>query len=358
MLKRGVLLVNLGSPDSSNDSVVRKYLREFPMDGRVVDVPRTSRRAIVNGALLPFREPDSAEAYSEIWTVEASPLAALSARLQRKLSKRLQIPVELGMRYQNPTIESALKSLVESAVEAALVVPLFPHSPMSSFESAMAKVKQMAAKTAPELHLSILPPYYYRREYIGALTETASPYLDRGFDHLLFSFVGMQERHLIKSNPGCGECLNRKDFCERPEASDRQCYRRHCIETMNRFAAIKSIPAGKFNFAFQSKIGVDTWLKPATHEEVTRLAKSGVRRLMVICPTFTVDCVETIEDIGMRAKEAFLAGGGSEFTLIPCLNDHPAWVDGLARMVEVATIAAMLLGSGFGNHKPDPGGFR
>ena len=357
MPKRGVLLVNLGSPDSPSVSDVRKYLREFLMDGRGVNVLYPIRLAIVDGAVLPFRAPTSAKAYSKIWTAEGSPLVALSARLQRELRKRLQIPVELGMRYQNPTIESALKSLVDSAVEEALVVPLFQYSPMSSFESAVAKVKQVAAKTAPELQLSILPSYYYRREYFGALAEAAAPYLDRGFDHLLFSFLGMQERHLVRSNPGCSECLNRRDFCVRPEAADRQCYRRHCIEMMNRFAAIRCIPAGKFNFAFQSKIGMGTWLKPATHEEVTRLAKSGVRRLMVICPAFTVDCVETIEEIGMRAKEAFLSGGGSEFTLIPCLNDHPAWVNGLARMVEVATIAATLLGSRFRNHKPDPRGF-
>ena len=233
------------------------------------------------------------------------------------------------------------------------MVPLFPHYAMSSFESAVERVKQVAAKATPELRLSILPPFYDQPEYIGALVATAAPYLDDGFDHLLFSFHGVPERHLVKPNPGCGECLKRLDSCGNPDAADRRCYRRHCIETVSRFAAAKRLPADKFSFAFQSRLGMDAWLKPATHEEIIRLAQSGVRKLMVICPAFTVDCLETIEEIGMRAKAAFLSAGGSEFTLIPCLNDQPVWVDALARMVG----APALLGSGFWGNEADTRGF-
>ena len=353
MPKRGVLLINLGSPDSPSVHDVRKYLREFLMDSRVIDVPYLIRLAIVYGAVLPFRPRTSAEAYAKIWTADGSPLVAVSMRLQRELRKRLEMPVELAMRYQNPTVESALRALAASAVEEVLVVPLFPHYAMSSFESAVERVKQVAAKATPELRLSILPPFYDRPEYIGALVATAAPYLDDGFDHLLFSFHGVPERHLVKPNPGCGECLKRLDSCGNPEAADRRCYRRHCIETVNRFAAAKRLPADKFSFAFQSRLGMDAWLKPATHEEIIRLAQSGVRKLMVICPAFTVDCLETIEEIGMRAKAAFLSAGGSEFTLIPCLNDQPAWVDALARMVG----APALLGSGFWGNEADTRGF-
>lgn len=302
------------------------------MDPRVIDAPYPIRLAIVYGGILPFRPRASAEAYTRIWTEQGSPLVAVSARLQRQLRDRIGLPVELGMRYQNPTIESALARLTAAGVNDALVAPLFPHHARSSYESAVERVKQVAANTTPRLRLTVLPPYYDRPEYIEALLASASPYLEQEHDHLLFSFHGVPERHLRKANPDCGGCLSRHD-CSEPGAASRVCYRRHCLETMNRFAAATGLGSGSFSFAFQSRLGVDAWLMPRTHDEIVRLAGSGVRKLVVICPAFTVDCLETIEEIGMRAKEAFLEAGGSEFTLIPCLNDHPAWVDALARMV-------------------------
>jgi protoporphyrin/coproporphyrin ferrochelatase len=331
MHKRGILLVNLGSPDSPSVSDVRKYLREFLMDPRVIDAPYPIRFAIVHGCVLPFRPRASAEAYAKIWTEQGSPLVTISASLRRRLQERTGLPVELGMRYQNPTIESALARLIAAGVDEALVAPLFPHSAKSSYESAVERVKQVAEKAPGRLRLSILPPYYDRPEYIQALAATAFPYLQQEHDHLLFSFHGIPQRHLRKANPDCRDCLSRPD-CSEPGAASRDCYRRHCLETVNRFVAVTGLAGGSFSFAFQSRLGVDAWLKPCTHDEINRLAGSGIRKLMVICPAFTVDCLETIEEIGMRAKEAFLEAGGSEFTLIPCLNDQPAWVDALARM--------------------------
>ncbi len=254
------------------------------MDGRVMDVPYPIRFAIVYGFILPFRPRASAEAYSKVWTGDGSPLV------------------------------------------------LFPHYAMSSYESAVERVKEVAAKTAPHLQLSILPPYYNREEYIGALAATASHYLEKGYDHLLFSFHGIPERHLLKANPGCGDCLKGTGGCDPGPLAAQTCYRYHCLETVRRFAVEAGLKSGSFSFAFQSRLGMDAWLAPATHEELTRLAQSGVRKLLVICPAFTVDCLETIEEIGMRGKEAFLEAGGRQFTMIPCLNDHPAWVDALARM--------------------------
>jgi len=346
MPKRGVLLVNLGSPDSPSVPDVRKFLREFLMDGRVIDVPYPIRLAIVYGAVLPFRPRASAEAYAKIWTAEGSPLIAASASLQRELRARLELPVELAMRYQNPTIESALRALSESSVDDVLVVPMFPHYAMSSFESAAERVKQVAASVTPGLRLSILPPFYDHPEYIGALVSSAAPYVEDGFDHLLFSFHGVPERHLIKQDPRCAACLTRWDDCRHPETAGRQCYRRHCIRTMNCFVTAEAIARDTFSFAFQSRLGMDAWLEPATHDEIIRLARSGVRRLVVICPAFTVDCLETIEEIGIRGKEAFLSNGGDKFVLIPCLNDHPGWVEALVR----------LLRSGFRDDEPDPSG--
>lgn len=332
MPKRGILLVNLGSPDSPSVADVRKYLGEFLMDPRVIDVPYPVRLAIVYGGILPFRPRASAEAYAKIWTGRGSPLVAVSASLRERLRYRTGMPVELGMRYRNPTIESALERLTAAGVETAVVAPLFPHHAASSYESAAERVKELAAKTAPRLRLALLPPYYARPEYIEALVAGASPYLEREYDHFLFSFHGVPERHLRKANPDCRECLRRTD-CGEPGAASRLCYRRHCLETVNRFAAAARLAGGRFSFAFQSRLGADAWLKPGTHDEIVRLAASGVRKLTVMCPAFTVDCLETIEEIGMRGKEAFLAAGGAEFTLIPCLNDQPVWVDALARMI-------------------------
>ncbi len=329
--KRGILLVNLGSPDSTSVADVRKYLREFLMDPRVIDAPYPLRFAIVHGFILPFRPRASAAAYAKIWTERGSPLVAVSASLQQKLRERTGMPVELGMRYRNPSIASALARLAAADVDEVTIAPLFPHHAQSSYESAVERVKQVAAKAAPRLRLAVLPPYYAHPDYIGALVAAASPYLAREYERLLISFHGVPERHVRKANPECRDCL-RSPACSGPS---RVCYRRHCLETVNRFVAAMGLAEDTVSYAFQSRLGMDTWLQPSTHGEILRLARSGVRKLAVMCPAFTVDCLETIEEIGMRAKDAFLQAGGKEFTLIPCLNDHPVWVDSLARIIGI-----------------------
>lgn len=207
MHKRGILLVNLGSPDSPSVSDVRKYLREFLMDPYVIDTPYPIRFAIVHGCVLPFRPRASAEAYARIWTEQGSPLVAISASLQRRLQERTGLPVELGMRYQKPTIESALARLIAAGVDEALVAPLFPHNAKSSYVSAVERVKQVAAKMPQRLRLSILPPYYDHPEYIRALAATASPYLQQEHDHLLFSFSRRPSAASAKGESGLPELL-------------------------------------------------------------------------------------------------------------------------------------------------------
>jgi ferrochelatase len=230
MSRNGILLVNLGSPDSPAVSDVRKYLREFLMDGRVMDVPYALRFAIVHGLILPFRPRASAALYRKIWTANGSPLVEGSRGLQRKLEKTTGLPVALAMRYGNPAIAPALEALTSAGVEDVLVVPLFPHYAMSSYESAVERVKEVAAQMDPGLRLSVLPPYYDRPEYIRALAETALPYLEKNHDHLLFSFHGIPERHLLRANPACRGCLDRQDECSGGEVAERTCYRRHCLE--------------------------------------------------------------------------------------------------------------------------------
>ena len=335
--KQGVLLINLGSPDSTAVSDVRRYLREFLMDPRVIDAPWPIRASIVHGFILPFRPRKSAEAYEKIWTSEGSPLVTLSRSLQYRLAESLGIPVELGMRYQNPSIKSALARLADEGVDEVIVVPLFPHHAASSYESAVERVRNLAKHYTPWMQLSIVPPFFGRPEYIDALRSTAAPYLQRSHDHLLLSFHGIPERHVTKANPECGQCL-RGGACHTGGQSDRVCYRRHCLETVRLFtAALPERERSRVSYAFQSRLGMDNWLQPATADVIPRLAHSGVRKLLVMCPAFTVDCLETLEEIGIRGKEAFLQAGGEEFTLIPCLNDSPAWVEALARMINEFT---------------------
>ncbi len=332
MSKKGVLLVNLGSPDSPSVPDVRKYLREFLMDGRVLDTPWPIRFGVVNFAILPKRPKESAHAYQSIWTPEGSPLIAISKNVKRLLQNRLSIPVELAMRYQNPSIEDAINQLHYDGVEELFVIPLFPHYAMSSYETAVERVKQVASWQAPCMRISAQPPYYNDPDYIKALVASARDLLQGGYDHLLFSFHGVPERHIRKSDPTACHCLKVKNCCEVPSPAHATCYRAQCFQTMKAFVKEAGLPEGKFSVAFQSRLGRDPWLSPATDTELERLAKAGVKKILVICPAFVSDCLETIEEIGMRGRETFLEAGGSDYRMIPCLNDHPLWISALEKM--------------------------
>jgi protoporphyrin/coproporphyrin ferrochelatase len=335
MSQKGVLLVNLGSPDSASVPDVRKYLRQFLMDGRVLDTPWPIRWYVVNLAILPKRPIESAAAYQKVWTSEGSPLVVTSRHVQRELQQRVgdSLTVELAMRYQNPSIESALVNLRSQGVQELLVFPLFPHYAMSSFETAVVRVQELAALMAPEMHLKIAAPFYRDPEYITSLVASASDYLKSDYDHLLFSFHGLPERHLRKSDPTGHHCLKSPNCCETPGIAHDTCYRAQCFATVRAFVEQANIPSRKFSVSFQSRLGRDPWLKPHTECEFERLPQSGVKRLLVMCPAFVADCLETLEEIAMRGRESFIEAGGKNFTLIPCLNEHPRWLDALGTMV-------------------------
>jgi ferrochelatase len=336
-MKKGVLLVNLGSPDSPSVPDVRRYLREFLMDGRVIDVPWPVRFCIVNFAILPSRPKESAHAYQSVWTPEGSPLIVTSRNVQKKLQARVDVPVELAMRYQNPSIPQALKKLVDEGVDDLLVISLFPHYAMSSFETAMVRVQEVAAQIAPRMRVEIRKAYYDEPDYIAALLASAESYLAKPFDQLLFSFHGVPERQIRKSDPTGCHCLKVPNCCEVASPSHDVCYRAQCFKTVAAFAKAAGLPKEKYSVAFQSRLGRDPWLSPYTDHELERLAGLGVKRLLVICPAFVSDCLETIEEIGMRGKESFLKAGGLEFTRIPCLNEHPKWIEVLEKMVAAFT---------------------
>jgi ferrochelatase len=328
---KGVLLVNLGSPDSTAVGDVRRYLNEFLMDGRVIDTPWLLRRFIV-GVILINRPKESAHAYERIWTKEGSPLVVTSRHVQALLQKRVSKPVELAMRYQNPSIESAIKKLRERGVDELLLIPLFPHYAMSSYETAVLRVKEVAAKIAPRTRIAVRPPYFDAPDYIAALAASAKDYLDAGYDHLLFSFHGIPERHLKKSDPTRRHCLTVPNCCEAASPAHATCYRAQCFKTVAAFVKLAEVPAGKFSVSFQSRLGRDPWLKPYTDFELAELPKRGAKKLLVICPAFVSDCLETLEEIGIRGRETFLAAGGGEFAQIPCLNEHPLWIAALEKM--------------------------
>jgi protoporphyrin/coproporphyrin ferrochelatase len=330
-MSKGILLVNLGSPDSTAVGDVRRYLNQFLMDGRVIDSPWLLRRFVV-GLILINRPKESAHAYEKIWTREGSRLVVTSKRVQAKLQKRFEIPVELAMRYQNPSIENALRKLRAAKVDDLFLIPLFPHYAMSSYESAVERVKEGAAKIAPQMKIEIQPPFFDSPDYIEALAASAKGDLDSGFDHLLFSFHGIPERHLKKSDPTGCHCLTKENCCEVPSPAHAMCYRAQCFKTVAAFVKLAGIPAGKFSVSFQSRLGKDPWLKPYTDFELAEFPKRGVKKLLVICPAFVADCLETIEEINMRGRETFLQAGGKEFAQIPCLNEHPLWISALEKM--------------------------
>jgi protoporphyrin/coproporphyrin ferrochelatase len=336
-MNKGVLLLNLGSPDSPSVADVRRYLREFLMDGRVLDVNWLVRFCVVNFAILPSRPKQSAEAYHKIWTPAGSPLVVTSRNVQTKLQQRVPVPVELAMRYQHPSISQAVSSLQQQGVDEVLLIPLFPHYAMSSFETAVVRVKEVAAALAPKMRVEVQPPCFDQPDYIAALAASAQGFLHRGYDHLLFSFHGLPERHMRKADPTGCHCLASANCCETPSPAHATCYRAQCFKTVAAFVKQAGVPKEKYSVSFQSRLGRDPWLKPYTDFELPALAERGVKKLLVICPAFVADCLETLEEIGLRGRDSFLAAGGKDFALIPCLNEHPLWLEALEKMVRCFT---------------------
>lgn len=336
MSKQGLLLVNLGSPDSPRVSDVRRYLREFLMDERVLDAPWPIRFCVVHFAILPFRPRLSAEAYHKIWLPEGSPLVITSRNVAAALRERLRVPVESAMRYQNPSIPAAVSALAGQGVTRLHVLPLFPHYAMSSFETAVERVREVTLRRAPGMSLQIIPPCYNHPDYISALVANASEHLRQDHDHLLFSFHGLPERHMRKADPTGAHCMATADCCQVESPAHRTCYRAQCFKTVAAFVRQAGIPEGKYSVSFQSRLGREPWLKPYTDAQLVLLARQGVRRLAVMCPAFVADCLETIEEIGIRGRETFQGAGGTCLDLIPCLNEHPRWIDALATMVRTS----------------------
>jgi ferrochelatase len=283
--------------------------------------------------ILIKRPRQSAKAYRKIWKPEGSPLIVTSRYVQAELQKRVDAPVELAMRYQKPSIPNAIRKLRERGVDELFLIPLFPHYAMSSYETVVERVKEVVAKLALQMRIVVQPPCFDSPDYITALVASAENDLRQGYDHLLFSFHGMPERQIKKTDPTGGHCLAKENCCEVASPAHATCYRAQCFKTVAAFVKQTGVPAGKFSVSFQSRLGRDPWLKPYTDFELAELPKRGVKKLLVICPAFVSDCLETLEEIGIRGRRTFLSAGGKEFTQIPCLNEHPLWIAALEKII-------------------------
>ena len=330
MSKKAVLLLNLGSPDSTKVPDVRRYLREFLSDGRVLDVNPILRAIVLNLFILPFRPRKSAAAYATIWTEAGSPLIVTSKKQRDLLAAKVDVPVHLAMRYGQPAVPDVMRQIVAEGTEELFIVPLYPHYAMSSYETAVVQAREEVARQKPDMKTTLLQPYYDDPEYIDALADATRPHLQHEYDTLVFSYHGVPERHLRKSDPSHAHCLTVPDCCHCASPAHATCYRHQCVRTMELLIERLGIPKEKTVLAFQSRLGRDPWLTPQTDVTVERLGHEGKKKLLVICPSFVADCLETLEEVAEGCKETFEEAGGEHLELIPCLNDNPKWIEFLA----------------------------
>lgn len=332
---KGVLLVNLGSPKSTDPKDVKEYLDEFLMDERVIDVPWLLRAFIVKGIILNTRPKKSAEAYEKIWWDEGSPLIVLSERLQEKIDARTSVPIALAMRYGEPSLETGLRELVEKGVDEILLLPLYPQFAMATTETIVVLAEELKRKFFPKISYTTIPAFYNHPDYVHVLSKSIAENLEKiDFEILLFSYHGLPERHIRKSDITRSHCKIDGSCCQTPSPAHQFCYRHQCLETTRLVAERLNLEQGTYQTSFQSRLGFDPWLKPYTDRTIEKLGLSGVKKLAVVTPAFVSDCLETLEEIAMQGKEIFEEVGGEEYHCLPCLNDREDWVNTLSRWID------------------------
>jgi protoporphyrin/coproporphyrin ferrochelatase len=334
-MKKGILLVNLGSPDSPEPKDVKKYLGEFLMDERVIDLPLLARTLLVKGIILNTRPKASAAAYKKIWWEEGSPLIVLSERLQNKVQKQVDIPVGLAMRYGSMSIFKGLQDLVNKGIEHVLMIPLYPQYAMATTETITVLADDIQKEHFPNLKIESLPAFYNDSDYIEVLSNSIKSYLEgKNYEHLLFSYHGVPERHIRKSDVTKSHCKIDGSCCVTPSKAHEFCYRHQCFEVTRLVGEKLKLKEGIFSTSFQSRLGFDPWLQPYTDRTIERLGKQGIKNMAIVTPAFVSDCLETLEEIAMEGQEIFHEMGGNQFTTIPCLNDDPSWVALLAKWIK------------------------
>lgn len=332
---KGALLINLGSPESPNTKDVKKYLGEFLMDERVIDLAKPLRTFLVKGIILNTRPKKSAKAYKKIWWKEGSPLIVLSQRLQEAVQKKVSVPIGLAMRYGTPSIEQGIKELVDQGVDEIMLIPLYPQFAMATTETILVLAENIRDEKYPDLEFTVLPPFYNHPDYVRVLSESIQEYLnDKDWEHLLFSYHGIPERHIRKSDVTKSHCKIDKSCCQTASKAHQYCYRHQCYETTRQVAEYLGLKEDRFSTSFQSRLGVDPWLQPYTDQTVARFAKKGTKKMAIVTPAFVSDCLETLEEIGMEAVEDFEEKGGEELHVVPCINTRKDWVNVMSRWID------------------------
>ena len=335
-MKKGILLVNLGTPDSPSTSNVRKYLTEFLNDPRVIDINPVGRFLLVNGIIVPFRAPRSAKLYRAIWTQEGSPLLIHTKNLTNKVRSILgkDYVVEFGMRYQNPSIASALENLRKEKVSSITVLPLYPQYASSSSGSSIEKVMMELKKWEVLPELKVISSFYDNEKYIDAFVEKAKKYDLNQYEHIVFSYHGLPERHIKKGSTHYGsDYCQLGTCCNTLTTSNRLCYRANCFYTTRKLVEKLNIPEQKYTTTFQSRLN-NRWIKPYSDDVIEQLAKKGMKKILVFSPAFVADCLETIYEIGVEYQEIFQEHGGEKVDFVESLNDSDSWANAVAEMVK------------------------
>ena len=337
--KIGVLLINLGTPDSPSNGDVRKYLNEFLTDWRVIDIPAVPRQLLVRGVISPFRAGNSAKSYREIWDERGSPLKYISEDLTKALQESLdkrndgkKYVVELAMRYQSPSIEKGLLNLRKQLVNQYIILPLFPQYASASTGSAHQEVMRIFSGWQTIPPVNFIQSYCDNPDFIDAFVQIGSKYNVADYDHILFSFHGIPQRQLRKADT-CDYCLKTPDCCETRHEKNQFCYGSQCVATAHALAAKMNLSKEKYTISYQSRLGKDPWMEPYTVQVLEELAKKGCKKVLVYCPAFVADCLETIFEIAVEYQEDFEKFGGEKVQLVESLNAHPLWVKTLENMI-------------------------
>jgi ferrochelatase len=338
MSKKGVLLVNLGTPDSPSVKDVRKYLREFLMDKYVIDLPYLTRWFLVNVIIATFRAPKSAEIYKQVWTKEGSPLKIYGLKVQKLLQTKLgtDIHVAFAMRYQNPAVEVAIKELKNKGIDDLVVIPLYPQWASSSTKSSIEKVKEELKSHNYSPKVRFVENFVKNEKFIEAIAENGNRHWKTGkFDKVLFSYHGIPERHILKDCDN-NYCKLDENCCKIYSDKNRLCYRAQCYETSRLVAKAMNLNDSQYTVAFQSRLETrarDPWLKPYSDVVAAESPKNGVKSILAFSPSFVADCLETTIEVGDEFKEIFEENGGENWQLVESLNDSPLWIESLEQMV-------------------------
>ena len=333
MQTKGLIILNLGSPQSYSVNDVRSYLNEFLMDERVMDIPFFLRQIIVKGFIVPFRAGKSAKAYKSIWMSQGSPLKVITEDFKGLVQDKTRMAVTVAMRYGHPTPVEALQDLQKKTgkLDEILIAPMYPHFAMSSYETAVEHMAASIRAQRKNVRIAVLKPFYSEPAYISSIASEIQPFLlSENFDGYLFSYHGLPIRHLRKSDPTKNHCYSSASCCEIKSTAWETCYK-HQVKTTTKLVAEKlDLDPKKVIISFQSRLGSDKWIEPFTDKLLEELPALGVRKLLVLCPAFVADCLETLEEMDIRGKETFLANGGELFTRVPCLNTSAEWVNTFA----------------------------